>query len=77
VLAHSGGLNFAEGNKSLVVRRFVAVRAERTALLLAQLPGKRGNCGALTSRLANSRARTASAARQEVPEDYDQSRRRR
>jgi len=52
VLAHSGGLNFAKGNKSLVVRRFVAVRAGKTAVLLAQLPGKRGNCGALTSRLA-------------------------
>jgi hypothetical protein len=45
VLAHSGGLRFSKGGRSVVVRRFVAVRAGDTALVLAQLPGKRGNCG--------------------------------
>jgi hypothetical protein len=44
VLAHSGGLRFTKGNRSAVVRRFVAVRAGDTAVLLAQLPGLRGNC---------------------------------
>jgi hypothetical protein len=44
VLAHSGGLRFTKGNRSAGVRRFVAVRAGDTAVLLAQLPGLRGNC---------------------------------
>ena len=45
VLVHSGGLRFTKGDRSVVVRRFVAVRAADKALVLAQLPGKRGNCG--------------------------------
>lgn len=45
VLVHSGGLRFTKGDRSLVVRRFVAVRAGDKALVLAQLPGRRGNCG--------------------------------
>jgi hypothetical protein len=45
LLAHKGGLKFTKGGKSLVVRRFVAVRARGLAVLLAQLPGVRGGCG--------------------------------
>ena len=45
VLVHSGGLRFTKGDRSLVVRRFVAVPAGDKALVLAQLPGRRGNCG--------------------------------
>lgn len=45
VLAHSGGLKFTKGNRSAVVRRFVAVRAGGTSVLLGQLPGLPGNCG--------------------------------
>jgi hypothetical protein len=52
VLAHSGGLRFTKGNKSVVVRRFVAVRAGGTALLLGQIPGLRGGCGQLKQGLA-------------------------
>jgi hypothetical protein len=42
---HSGGLRNTKGDRSLVVRRFVAVRAGDNAFVLAQLPGRRGNCG--------------------------------
>lgn len=45
VLAHAGGLRFSKGDRSAVVRRPVAVRANGTAVLLAQLPGLPGNCG--------------------------------
>lgn len=45
VLAHSGGLRFSKGNRSVVVRRPVAVRTGSTAVLLAQIPGLPGNCG--------------------------------
>ncbi len=45
VLVHSGGLQFTKGKRSIVVRRFVAVRAGDTAFVLAQLPGLRSNCG--------------------------------
>ncbi len=44
ILAHSGGLKFSKGNKSLVVRKFVAVRAGKLAVLLAQIPGGKGGC---------------------------------
>jgi hypothetical protein len=51
ILAHSGGLKFTKGTKSAVVRRFVAVRTERSALLLAQVPGLRSNCGQVAAAL--------------------------
>jgi hypothetical protein len=51
VLAHSGGLRFTKGDRSAVVRRFVAVRAAGTALVLAQIPGLRGGCGQLKAAL--------------------------
>jgi hypothetical protein len=44
VLAHRGGLRFSKGERSAVVRQFVAVRAGDTSVLLAQLPGLPGNC---------------------------------
>jgi hypothetical protein len=47
LLAHRGGLRFSKGDRSIVVRRFVAVRRHRTAVLLAQLPGLRGGCARL------------------------------
>jgi hypothetical protein len=52
VLVHSGGLRFSKGSRSGVVRRFVAVRAGDTALLLAQVPGLHGGCGQLKQGLA-------------------------
>lgn len=45
LLAHAGGLRFSKGDRSAVVRRFVAVRAADTAVLLAQIPGLAGGCG--------------------------------
>ncbi|HEU0023229.1 MAG TPA: hypothetical protein VFQ12_01270, partial [Thermoleophilaceae bacterium] len=45
LLAHSGGLRFTKGDQSQVLRRFVAVRTRRFAVLLAQLPGRKGGCG--------------------------------
>jgi hypothetical protein len=45
LLAHSGGLKFSKGGKSVVLRRFVAVRAGKLSVLLAQIPGARGGCG--------------------------------
>ena len=45
LLAHSGGLKFSKGARSVVLRRFVAVRAGKLSVLLAQLPGARGGCG--------------------------------
>lgn len=45
VLAHAGGLRFSKGDRSAVLRRLVAVRAADTSVLLAQLPGRPGNCG--------------------------------
>jgi hypothetical protein len=44
LLAHSGGLRFEKGERSAVLRRFVAVRAGKLAVLLAQVPGLRGGC---------------------------------
>jgi hypothetical protein len=44
LLAHSGGLKFSKGGKSVVLRRFVAVRAGKVSVLLAQIRGK-GGCG--------------------------------
>lgn len=44
LLAHKGGLKFTKGNKSAVVRRFVAVRLAKTSVLLAQIPGVKGGC---------------------------------
>ncbi len=51
LLAHSGGLKFTKGDRSAVVRRFVAVRAGRVAVVLAQIPGLRGGCGQLRQAL--------------------------
>ncbi|MBN1529912.1 MAG: hypothetical protein JW895_12685 [Thermoleophilaceae bacterium] len=45
LLAHSGGLKFSKGDRSVVLRRFIAVRAGKLAVLLAQIPGARGGCG--------------------------------
>jgi hypothetical protein len=51
LLAHKGGLKFTKGERSAVVRRFVAVRGKRGAVLLAQVPGLKGGCGRLRSAL--------------------------
>jgi hypothetical protein len=51
LLAHKGGLKFTKGERSAVVRRFVAVRVKNAAVLLAQVPGLRGGCGRLRSAL--------------------------
>jgi hypothetical protein len=61
LLAHSGGLKFSKGGKSAVLRRFVAVRAGKLAVLLAQIPGARGGCGHIAQaarRFAIKRDRT-------------------
>ena len=52
LLAHKGGLKFTKGDRSVVVRRFVAVRVKKAAVLLAQVPGLRGGCGRLRAGLA-------------------------
>jgi hypothetical protein len=44
LLAHTGGLKFTKGDRSAVVRRFVAVRLAKSTVLLAQIPGVRGGC---------------------------------
>jgi hypothetical protein len=51
LLAHKGGLKFTKGDRSAVVRRFVAVRVKNAAVLLAQVPGLRGGCGHFKSAL--------------------------
>lgn len=51
LLAHRGGLKFSKGDRSAVVRNFVAVRVKRGAVLLAQVPGLHGGCGKLRSAL--------------------------
>ena len=54
LLAHKGGLEFAKGDRSQVVQKFVAVRVRgHGAVLLAQLPGLRGGCGQLRAALAH------------------------
>jgi hypothetical protein len=53
LLAHKGGLKFTKGQRSVVVRRFVAVRVKRAAVLLAQVPGLRGGCGRFHSALVH------------------------
>jgi hypothetical protein len=53
LLAHAGGLRFTKVARSAVLRRFVAVRAGQTAVLLAQLPGLPGNCGHVRRALRN------------------------
>jgi hypothetical protein len=53
LLAHSGGIEFTKGERSAVVRRFVAVRFRGHAVLLAQVPGLRGGCGHLRGALAH------------------------
>ena len=45
VLAHGGGLKFTKGDRAAVLRRFVAVRAGKLAVLLAQVRGVKGGCG--------------------------------
>jgi hypothetical protein len=45
LLAHKGGLRFTKGDRSGVLRRFVAVRVGDAAVMLAQVPGLRGGCG--------------------------------
>jgi hypothetical protein len=52
LLAHKGGLKFTKGERSAVVRRFVAVRVKNAAVLLAQVPGLKGGCGRLRAALA-------------------------
>ena len=53
LLAHKGGLKFTKGERSAVVRRFVAVRVGGVgAVLLAQIPGLKGGCGHLRRGLA-------------------------
>ena len=52
LLAHKGGLKFTKGERSAVVRNFVAVRVKRGAVLLAQVPGLRGGCSRLRAGLA-------------------------
>jgi hypothetical protein len=52
VLAHRGGLRFSKGERSAVLRRFVAVRHRRAgAVLLAQVRGLRGGCARLRAKL--------------------------
>jgi hypothetical protein len=52
LLAHKGGLEFTKGDRSAVVRRFVAVRVGGAgAVLLAQVPGLRGGCAQLRAAL--------------------------
>ena len=52
LLAHKGGLQFTKGERSAVLRRFVAVRLRGAgAVLLAQIPGLRGGCGQLRQAL--------------------------
>ena len=51
VLVHAGGLRFTKGGKSVVVQKLVAVRTQRNAVVLAQVPGLRGGCGKVASAL--------------------------
>ena len=52
LLAHKGGLKFTKGDRSAVVRNFVAVRIRGAgAVLLAQIPGLKGGCGHLRQAL--------------------------
>jgi hypothetical protein len=52
LLAHKGGLEFTKGDRSAVVRNFVAVRIRGAgAVLLAQIPGLKGGCGHLRQAL--------------------------
>ena len=52
LLAHKGGLQFTKGERSAVLRRFVAVRIRGAgAVLVAQIPGLRGGCGQLRQAL--------------------------
>ncbi|MBA2631336.1 MAG: hypothetical protein H0U84_10015 [Thermoleophilaceae bacterium] len=51
LLAHSGGLRFTKGDKSAVVRRFVAVRVPGVSILLGQIPGLPGGCGHIAKAL--------------------------
>jgi hypothetical protein len=54
LLAHDGGLEFTKADRSVVVQNFVAVRVRRAgAVLLAQLPGRRGGCARLRAGLAH------------------------
>jgi hypothetical protein len=63
LLAHKGGLKFTKGERSAVVRRFVAVRHRGVAVLLAQVPGLRGGCGHLKAALRRFGATHPGAAR--------------
>ena len=78
LLAHKGGLKFTKGDRSAVVRNFVAVRVRGAgAVLLAQIPGLRGGCGAPAARRctpsrSSIRARaSASARRRPQPPEGD------
>jgi hypothetical protein len=52
LLAHKGGLQFTKGDRSVVLRQFVAVRLRGAgAVLLAQIPGLRGGCAQLRQAL--------------------------
>jgi hypothetical protein len=57
LLAHSGGLEFSKGDRSAVVRRFVAVRFRGHTVLLAQIPGLKGGCGLVRQALSHLPAR--------------------
>jgi hypothetical protein len=57
LLAHSGGLQFTKGERSAVVRRFVAVRFRGHSVLLAQIPALKGGCAHLRRALAHLPAR--------------------
>jgi hypothetical protein len=48
VLVHEGGLRFSKGERSVVVRDFIAVRGKHGAVLFAKIAGlRRGGCGHL------------------------------
>ena len=51
VLVHAGGLRFTKGGRSVVVQKLVAVRTQRNAVVLAQVPGLHGGCAKVASGL--------------------------
>jgi hypothetical protein len=66
ILVHAGGLRFSKAGRSLVVRRFVAVRTESNAVLLAQVPGLRGGCAHIAAALRRFAATHPALARHPV-----------
>jgi hypothetical protein len=51
VLVHAGGLRFTKGGRSVLIQKLVAVRTQRNAVVLAQVPGLRGGCAKVASAL--------------------------